>query len=63
MAEKKSVMGVVRALEPGEKQSFPIEKLFSIRTLVSNINSQRGIKSLSTSTNRETKTITVQRIA
>lgn len=63
MAEKKSVMGVVRALEPGEKQSFPIEKLFTIRTLVSNINSQRGIKSLSTSTNRETKTITVQRIA
>ena len=63
MAEKKSVMGVVRALEPGEIQSFPIEKLFSIRTLVSNINSQRGIKSLSTSTNRETKTITVQRIA
>lgn len=63
MDEKKSVMGVVRSLEPGETISFPIEKLFTIRTLVSNLNSQRATKSLRTSTNRETKTITVQRIA
>ena len=63
MDEKKSVMGVVHSLEPGETISFPIEKLFTIRTLVSNLNSQRATKSLRTSTNRETKTITVQRIA
>ncbi len=63
MDEKKSVMGEVRSLKLGETKSFPIEKLFTIRTLVSNLNSQRATKSLRTSTNRETKTITVQRIA
>lgn len=63
MDEKKTVLGSMKALEVGEQIIFPINMLFSIRSNASNINSQRGKKSLRTATSRNSQTITVYRIA
>lgn len=63
MAEKVSTLGTLRALEPGESASFPIDKVFQVRSLVSTINLQRGEKSLSTKSDRESGTITATRLA
>ena len=53
----------VKSLEIGQSTSFPIEKLFSIRTLTSSLNTMRGCKSLTTEVDKESRTITVNRIA
>ncbi len=55
--------GIIKSLAVGEQVSFPIEKLHSIRTGVSDLNTINGVKYLTTTTDRESRTITVTRIA
>lgn len=53
----------MKALETGERVSFPIVRLSTIRTNASLINAMRGGRSLTTKIDREAGTITVSRIA
>lgn len=62
-SKKVSVLGSMRQLELNESVSFPIEKLWSIKSSASNINTMRGYHSLRVSSNRIARTVTVFRIA
>lgn len=62
-AKKISDLGAMKALEIGQRVSFPIISLSTIRTNASLINATRGEKSLTTKIDREEGTITVSRIA
>lgn len=62
-AKKMSDMGSIKSLEPGESKSFPIAKLYSIKTNASLINATRGEASLSTKIDRANGVIIVSRKA
>lgn len=60
--EEPTNAGRIRNLNVGEHVDFPIEKIFAIRTAVSNINLMRGHKSLTTKASRADKLVTVTRV-
>ncbi len=62
-AHNLSALATLKSLEIEQSASFPIEKMFAIRTATSNVNAIRNQKSLTTKTDREKGTITVTRIA
>lgn len=61
--KKYSDLGAMKALEQGQRISFDIRKMTTIRTNASMINAIRGVQSLTTKIDREAGTITVSRIS
>ena len=59
--EKISLYQQIANIGPGESMCFPIEKTFTIRVYVSNINLISGKKDLSTKLDREAGIVIVER--
>lgn len=61
MAEKKPMQPTLKAMQTGDKEIYPIEYTFSLRSIATNLGMALGRK-YTTRTNREARTITVMRV-
>lgn len=59
--KEKSIAERLKSLLPGQYDTFPIEKMMSVKTTASYINTMRGHKSISTRTIRDKKIIIAYR--
>lgn len=59
--EKKPISPILRKMQVGDKEDYPLEKLSTVKTICSDLGLMTG-KVFSTSVNRADRVITVERV-